>query len=194
MQTAIYTPPNWLDPLDWTQVFGEQRAVEIDVGAGKGSFLLWAAQARPQTNFLGVERQLGRLRKMDKKIQRLGLTNVRLMRIEASYLISRLIAGASVSACHIYFPDPWPKRRHHRRRLFTSAFVGELHRTLVSGGAVNLATDFEDYFAEIRMLMRGLGKFSEVGPDTLPEAARTDFEREFLSAGKAVYRLRWVAT
>ena len=84
MLTALYKPVNWLDPLDWRVVFDEPRPVEIDVGCGKGAFLLWAVQARPVHNFIGVERQLVRLRKVDKKLQRLGLCNVRLIRIEAS--------------------------------------------------------------------------------------------------------------
>jgi tRNA (guanine-N7-)-methyltransferase len=191
VRTSIHTPPNWLDPLDWTRVFTEPHPIEIDVGAGKGAFLLWSAQDRPHVNFLGVERQLGRLRKIDRKVRRLGLENIRLIRIEAGYLIGRLIPKQSVAAYHIYFPDPWPKRRHHRRRLFTIAFVRDLHRTLQSSGAVHIATDFEDYFAQIQGVMRESNGFFEVSPASMPEAAKTDYEREFLAAGRAVFRSRW---
>jgi tRNA (guanine-N7-)-methyltransferase len=166
------------------------------VGCGKGSFLLWMAQANPERNYLGVERQLGRLRRVDKKIQRLGLCRVRLMRIEAAYLIDRLIPDASVQAYHIYFPDPWPKRRHHRRRLFTQEFVTGLYRTLRTPGVVNIASDFEEYFAEIQKVMARMGGFgfTEHEPMALPEGARTDFEREFLAAGKTIFRSRWEKT
>lgn len=189
--SSVYTPPNWLDRLDWSQVFDHSRPIEVDVGCGKGSFLLWAAQANPERNFLGIERQLGRLRRIDKKVRRLGLQNVRLIRIEASYLIGNLIPGNSVHVYHIYFPDPWPKRRHHSRRLFTQGFVSDLRLTLHTGGTVNIATDFEEYFAQIRRGMMKAGGFAEREPVAFPPEAKTDFEREFLAAGKQISRSRW---
>jgi tRNA (guanine-N7-)-methyltransferase len=191
VETALYTPPNWIEPLHWQSVFSESRPIEVDVGCGKGGFLLWAAQTQPDRNFFGVERLLLRLRKVDKKIRRLCLPNARLIRIEASYLIAKLIPESSVSVYHIYFPDPWPKRRHHRRRLFTPAFVADLRRTLQPGGAVNVATDQEDYFREIGTLMRESGFFVAEPPLSLPDEARTEFEREFLTTGKPVFRGRW---
>ena len=190
--TAIFTPSNWLDPLDWRDLFDEIRRLEIDIGCGKGTFLAWAASARPQHNFLGVERQLKRLRKVDKKVARLGLGNVRLLRVEASYFASKLVPSDSVSVYHIYFPDPWPKRRHHRRRLFSESFVSDLHRTLVRGGVVNIATDDEDYFRQIEKSVVQSGRFEVQPPEVLPDAARTEFETIFLATGKTVYRSRYV--
>ncbi len=192
LQTSIYTPSNWLDPLEWREIFARPGPVEIDVGCGKGSFLLWAAQAKPETNFLGVERLLARARKMDRKIVTLGLQNVRLIRIEASYLVGKLIPDESVFAYHIYFPDPWPKRRHHRRRLFNPVFVADLRRTLQRGGAVNIATDHDEYFTQITQLMTKPGEFLATKPETLPREAKTDFEREFLTVGKSIFRSRYV--
>ena len=191
METALYTPPNWIEPLNWQSVFAESRPTEVDIGCGKGGFLLWAAQTRLDRNFLGVERLLLRLRKVDKKIRRLGLANARLIRIEASYLIAKLIPESSVSAYHIYFPDPWPKRRHHRRRLFSPAFVGDLRRTLQPDGTVNVATDQENYFREITTLMQESGAFVAESPLSLPDEARTEFERGFIVEGKPVFRGRW---
>lgn len=190
--SRIYTPPNWLDPLDWRQVFANERPVEIDVGCGKGAFLLWAAQARPESNFLGIERLLMRLRKVDKKLQRHGLSNARLIRIEASYLIAHIIPSASVTAYHIFFPDPWPKRRHRGHRLFNPVFVRELHRTLRPDGAVNVATDHAEYFEQIELVMTESGVFTRAVTESLPEEAQTDFEREFLDAGKPICRGRWL--
>jgi tRNA (guanine-N7-)-methyltransferase len=191
VQSAIYKPTNWLDPLDWRQVFACERPVEIDLGCGRGGFLVWAAQARPQRNFLGVERQLARLRKVDKKLQRAGLTNARLLRVEAGYFIGKLVPDHSVTAYHILFPDPWPKRRHHPRRLFQPAFVAELCRTLRKGGVVNVATDDEDYFAHIRNVMSK--QFRESEPEQLPGEAMSEFEKLFVTAGKRINRLRLVA-
>lgn len=191
METALYTPPNWIEPLSWQRVFAESRPIEVDVGCGKGGFLLWAAQTQLDRNFLGVERLLLRLRKVDKKIHRLGLANVHLIRIEASYLIAKLIPESSVAAYHIYFPDPWPKRRHHCRRLFSPVFVADLRRTLQPGGTVNVATDQKNYFQEITALMGESGVFAAKSPLSLPDEARTEFECGFLAEGKPVFRGRW---
>jgi tRNA (guanine-N7-)-methyltransferase len=190
--TAIYIPSNWMEPLDWRVVFGNEQRIELDIGCGKGSFLLSSAQTRRDTNFMGVERLLRRLRKVDRQIQRHDLQNVRLLRVEASYLAGYLVPKASVSAYHIYFPDPWPKRRHHQRRLMSTAFLSSLHRTLGNGGAVNCATDHEEYYRWIQGEFCKAGGFTEIEPDIPGEETRTDFEREFLAAGKQVYRCCWV--
>lgn len=192
LETCRYIPPNWLDPLDWQHVFRRPGPVEIEIGCGKGTFLVWAAAQQPDRNFLGIERLLDRLRKADRKARRLGLTNIRLLRLEASYVVAKLIPTGSVAAYHILFPDPWPKRRHAAKRLFQPAFVADLHRTLSPGGAVHFATDSADYFAEVRQVMTGRGEFMETAPPVLPEEARTDFEREFLAAGKSIYRTQLI--
>ena len=168
------------------------RPIEIDVGCGKGGFLLWAAGAQPATNFLGVERQLIRLRKVAKKIQDRQLTNARLLRVEAGYLVGKLIPAQSVSAYHIFFPDPWPKRRHQARRLFQPAFVLELHRTLRPGGAVNVATDDLDYFAQMQKVMGGSGRFRETAATVLPIEAQTEFEKIFLAKGRSIGRAKFL--
>ena len=191
--SAVYQPANWLDPLDWSAVFAQpHQPVEIDVGCGKGGFLLWAAGATPATNFLGVERQLIRLRKVDKKILDRQFTNARLLRVEAGYLIGKLIPAQSVTAYHIFFPDPWPKRRHHPRRLFQPEFAIELHRTLRPGGAVNVATDDLDYFAHIQKVMRGSGRFRETAATALPVEAQTEFEKIFLAKGWSIGRAKFL--
>ncbi len=189
----MYQPGNWLDPLDWSIVFTDAtRPLEIDVGCGKGGFLLWVAATQPATNFLGVERQLVRLRKVDKKIHDRQLPNVRLLRVEAGYLVSKLIPAQTVTAYHVFFPDPWPKRRHHPRRLFQPAFVGELYRTLKPGGAVNVATDDLDYFAHIQKVMRESGRFRETAAVQLPVEAQTEFEKIFLAQGKKIGRAKFL--
>ena len=191
MQTAIHNPPNWVDRFNWPEVFGTAQPVVVDLGCGKGNFLLWLAGANPGMNYLGVDRLLIRLRKVDKKIQRAQLKNVRLLRIEASYLVTRLIPDSSICAYFIFFPDPWPKRRHHSRRLINPGFVAELNRSLEPGGEINIATDHEDYFRHIENVMETAGSFEDLPPLTFPEDARTEFETEFLKAGHSVYRMRW---
>src|SRR5512138_3837196 len=101
--TALYAPADWFHELDWPAVFGRDRPVEIDIGCGKGRFLAWAAAQEPEHSFLGVDRLLARLRRVDRKVQRLGLANVRLVRIEAGYLVAHLVPARSVAAYHVYF-------------------------------------------------------------------------------------------
>ena len=193
METAIYKPANWLDPLEWSQVFPEPtRQLEIDIGCGKGGFLLWAAGAHPSTNYLGIERQLVRLRKVDKKILTRQLANARLLRIEAGYFVGKLIPTQSVNAYYVLFPDPWPKRRHQANRLFQPAFVAELNRTLRPGGTVHVATDDLDYFAQIQKVMRESGRFRETAADILPVEAQTEFEKVFLALGKKIGRAKFL--
>lgn len=190
--SALYKPAGILDPLDWREVFGRVAPLEIDIGCGKGNFLAWAARQRPGHNFLGVDRQLVRLRKVEKKIHRDGLANVRLLRLESSYLVERLIPDASVAGYYVFFPDPWPKRRHAPNRLFQPSFIAHLRRTLVAGGAVNVATDNAPYFQQIVELMNGSGLFRAEPPLALPEEARTEFEQIFLAKGDSIHRARWI--
>ena len=191
-ESVIYKPANWFEPLDWGAVFPQDQPIEIDLGCGKGSFLLWAAAANPTRNFLGVERLLRRVRRVDRKAVRGGLNNLRLVRLEAMYLVSKLVPDASVSTYHILFPDPWPKRRHHARRLISADFLADVHRTMTPDGAVNCATDHEEYFEWIQRAFEESARFTQAEPIALPPEARTDFEREFIAAGKPVYRCRWL--
>jgi tRNA (guanine-N7-)-methyltransferase len=190
-RSFIFKPDNWFQPLDWRAVFPLEQPLDIDLGCGNGSFLLWAARAHPQRNFLGVERLLRRLRRVDRKAVRDGLENVRLIRVEATYLIGKLIPTGSVSTYHILFPDPWPKRRHHTRRLISPDFLADVHRTMTLDGAINCATDHEEYFAWIQQAFTSNARFTEAEPAVLPPEARTDFEKEFVAAGKQVHRSRW---
>ena len=189
--SILYTPANWFEPLDWSKVFTTERPIEMDLGCGRGSFLLWAAANQPQRNFVGVDRLLRRLRRVDRKAIRDGLQNLRLLRIESTYLISKLIPDHSVSIYHVLFPDPWPKRRHRPRRLISQPFLADVHRTLVDGGIINCATDHEEYFEWIEREFQKDGNFLRQEPLALPEEARTDFEQKFVAVGKKVHRGRW---
>ena len=146
--SLIYRPPSWVERLPLREMFSprgrERRAagqiaaaapacaeqelgaplLEVELGSGDGSFLAQRAAAYPERNFLGVERLLGRLRKLDRKARRAGLTNVRLLRIEAGYFLEYLLPATSVHALHLYFPDPWPKRKHRKNRLVNERFPG----------------------------------------------------------------------
>lgn len=185
----LYNPSSWFETLDWEEVFGNSHPVEIDIGCGDGSFLVHRAKNHPERNFVGVERLLGRARKVDRKAQRLGLANVRALRIESGYAVRFLFPPASVSIYHIYFPDPWPKKRHHKRRLIQPDFLDAMARTLVDGGEVRFATDHAQYFEETLARFRGAPGWKEFA---LPQPTRdemTDFERDFVAAGKVIQRM-----
>ena len=172
-----------LDRLEFRRVFGAEGPVEVELGAGDCTFLLEYAARHPERLFLGVERMLGRLRKLDRKGRRRGLTNVRGLRIEAGYCLEYLLPLASVAALHIYFPDPWPKRRHWRRRLINERFPELAHRVLVRGGVVHLRTDHGDYFEQMRAVFAAHDGFEEVAPPADLLALTTDFERDFNARG-----------
>src|SRR5689334_7128585 len=110
--TLIYRIESILDVLPLARLFATKQPLEVELGSGDGSFLAQYAKLNPQRNFIGVERLLGRLRKLDKKGRRAGLTNLRMLRMEAAYLVEFMLPKESLHALHIYFPDPWPKRKH----------------------------------------------------------------------------------
>jgi tRNA (guanine-N7-)-methyltransferase len=182
------------DRLVLEQIFPTARPLEIEIGAGDGSFLVAYAKAHPELNVFGLERLLGRLRKIERKSRRLGLQNVRLLRLEAAYFVQYMLPPNSVHAFHIYFPDPWPKRRHWKNRLINDAFAVALHSALKSNGLVYLRTDDHPYFAQMIDVFGRNEDFEKV--DTPPEllAIVTDFERNFhlrgVATNHASYRKR----
>ncbi len=179
----IFAPASYVDPLPIAELFPKPQPLHLEIGAGDGSFLVAFAQARPELNVLGLERLLGRLRKIEKKSRRAKLENVRLLRIEAGYFVKFLLPPASLEAVHIYFPDPWPKRRHRKNRLIQPEFVQDLHRVLRPGGHLYLRTDDADYFSQMQTVLAAAPNFAAL--DTPPEllATVTDFEREFHRRG-----------
>jgi len=190
----IYDLPSVVERLDWTQVFSGRQPVEVELGCGDASFLVDYARLHPERNFIGVERLLGRLRKLDRKGRRVGLTNLRGVRIESSYFLTYLLPPHSVSALHVYFPDPWPKKRHHKNRLVNEQFPKIARAALVPGGAVYLRTDDEDYFAQMTGVFEAGTEFRKIEtPSGLAELP-TDFEKEFAARGiqtlRAAYQLK----
>lgn len=160
----------------------------MELGSGDGSFLARWAALHPARNFLGVERLLGRLRKLDRKAQRGGLTNLRLMRIEAGYFLEYLLPAQSVDTLHLYFPDPWPKRKHRKNRLVNARFAELTARILAPQGIVYLRTDDADYFAQMQEVFASARPFrlSET-PENLAGVV-TDFERGFQARGVGTFR------
>lgn len=182
-----------LEPLDLAELFPLAQPLEVELGCGDASFLVEYARRNQATNFLGVERLLGRIQKLDRKGRRLGLTNLRGVRIESAYFLQYLLPARSAAALHIYFPDPWPKKKHRRHRLINEGFPALAHTALSPGGTVYLRTDDTDYFQQMTEVFNASSLF-EPGetPPALAEIT-TDFEREFSAQGistrRAAYRL-----
>src|SRR5438045_7933575 len=160
--SLIYRPESITERADPIQLFSRSQPLEVELGSGDGSFIVQWARLNPTRNFLAVERLLGRLRKIDRKGQRNALTNLRLLRMEAWYVLEYLLPPATVSAVHIYFPDPWPKRKHRKNRLINAAFTETAARALAPQGVVYLRTDDADYFQQITAVFNGNPRFQSV--------------------------------
>ena len=168
------------------ELFPKKQPIEVELGAGDGSFLVAYARAHPELNLIGVERLLGRLRKIGRKAHRAGVENIRALRLEAAYFVQYLLPAESVNGFHIYFPDPWPKRRHWKNRLLNESFTELLRTALVCEGVVHLRTDDEPYFTQMLDVFAKNPNFTKVQTSVELLAIETDFERGF--------RLRGVAT
>ena len=183
------TPAEWLGPLPVRSWFPHpERRLEVDLGCGKGRFLLAHAAKNPDTNFLGIDRMLRRIRKVDNRARRLDLSHIRLMRVEAYYAVAHLLPPAAVDAYYIFFPDPWPKARHEGHRLFNRLFLDALHRTLAEKGVAHVATDHWPYFEQLSEIFAGDARFAPVAPFVPPEDEQTDFERYYIGQ-KTIGRL-----
>jgi tRNA (guanine-N7-)-methyltransferase len=181
--SLIYRPPSYVERLDLAAMFPRTAPLEAELGAGDGSFLIEWAKLHPERNFVGVERLLGRLKKIDKNARRAGLTNVRGLRIEIGYFTEYLLQRESVSAFHIYFADPWPKMKHRKHRLIQEHYADVLRAALVPNGVVYLRTDHVEYFEQIREVFGANSKFRAVETPADLAAVKTDFEREFNAQG-----------
>ena len=178
--------------MDLARVFTAMRPLEVELGCGDASFLAEYAARHPERNFLGVDRLLGRLRKLDRKGRRAGLTNLRGVRIECGYFLEWLLPPASVKALHIYFPDPWPKKKHRRHRLINERFPELARQALVPQGVVYLRTDDADYFAQMKAVFGVSSGFREIQTPAELAALFTDFEKEFQAKGAATLRAAYV--
>jgi tRNA (guanine-N7-)-methyltransferase len=183
-----------LERFAWAACFGDQRPVELEIGTGKAGFLLRRARAVPEHNFLGIEWAAEFYRYAVDRMQRWKVPNVRLLRTDASHFVRHVCPRASLTALHVYHPDPWPKRRHWKRRLFQPAFVDAAVACLVPGGHWAVQTDHAEYFAVLAPLLRSHPELVETpfdDPRFGVEAARvaTNFEIKYLREGRRIYQI-----
>jgi tRNA (guanine-N7-)-methyltransferase len=178
-------------PLEWRVLFGNDHPVEIEVGFGKGMFLADSSAARPDINFLGIEIERKYALFTAARLARRGAGNVRLACTDARWLLRGCVRADSVQALHVYFPDPWWKQRHRKRKLMTAEFALECARVLAPGGALHLVTDVAEYFDETCAMLAQQGRLRRSDAPATTEAFLTNFERKYRSEGRAIYRTRF---
>lgn len=204
MQTAPIKPLKpWFqtledagDHLDWQQFFGNNNPVELDIGCGRGLFLFNAAVTTPDVNFLGLEVDYREGRRTATRLMKRDLPNARVLGGDGRIVLSKMIVPHTVQAAHVYFPDPWWKKRHHKRRIFTDSFVEMLATILKPEGRLHSWTDVAEYFEIIQSLMNHHSEFIFV--ETPPERPaehdldyHTSFERKKRKLGSPIYRGLW---
>ncbi len=208
MQTnhPLQVEPNGLDvetlprPIDWRELFGNDHPVELEIGSGKGTFITEQAKARPEVNFLGIEWANWFWRYASDRLRRNGCTNARTVRAEASFFLSEFVPPESISVLHVYFPDPWPKARHHKRRLIQPPFMQLAHRVLVPHGRIQVVTDHQGYWEEnIEPVIRSAAGFEVVdytrpGSAGAGEFVGTNFERKYARENRPFYAIAAVKT
>jgi tRNA (guanine-N7-)-methyltransferase len=181
--------------IDFIQVFGRAGPVHVEIGTGKATFLVNEAKAQPGVNFLGIERANKFYRHAVDRIGRWGLTNVRIVRTDAAAFLADSVPDGSADCFHIYFPDPWPKRRHHRRRFLNEANFQQLLRCLKNGGQLRIATDYADYFDQIQGLAEAQRsqlqeiEFTPAAGAQPGELTGTNYERKYIKDKRQIYTI-----
>ena len=192
-------PDRVTDPFEWAELFPVDRPIEIEIGIGKGRFLLEAAEKRPDINHLGVEWANKYLRFAESRAQRRRLENIRFVRVDAREMMSS-IPARSVHAMYVFYPDPWPKKRHHKRRFLREDMAAELARILVDGGKLHVATDHEDYWEALQPVFDdhpGFVRQESFGGPEFPIGEGeplTHFEIKYAVEERNRHRASWVRT
>ena len=179
-------------------LFGNDHPLELEIGSGKGTFLTDQAKSRPDVNFIGLERARKYWMYASDRLRRNGCLNTRMILADAAIFLSEHLAASSLSAIHIYFPDPWPKNRHHKRRLIQGPFLEHAERILELGGRLQIVTDFEGYYQQIEHVVRASRlqetEYRTPGSAADGEITGTNFERKYRREGRPFYAIAAVKT
>jgi len=179
--------------LDFRGMFGNERPVVVEIGSGKGRFLIASALERPDRNFIGIEKSLHYTRVLRERVGKRGLKNVRLINYDAFPVLQRMVCDKCISEIHIYFPDPWPRKKEQKRRIIRSEVLAEMRRVLVDGGTGVYVTDHREYFEVAAPLIVQFfeSKTRIPGPD---DPSRTNYEAKYRAEGREIYEVRFRKT
>jgi len=186
---------NLRDRVDFAHIFGRNCPVHIEIGSGKGTFLVSQSRIRSDINFLGIEWANKYYRTAVDRIGRWGIPNVRIIRTDAAIFLGNYITDESVDFFHIYFPDPWPKKKHHKRRFFNKENMSQILRGLKKGGIVQFATDRKDYFEQAKKVIEAQEatlekiEFERACGAREKEIVGTNYERKYIKDGREIYTL-----
>lgn len=181
--------------LNLDQIFGRQAPKILEIGFGMGESTATIAQAHPDIDYLGIEVHTPGVGNLLNRIDTLGLRNLRIIQHDAVAVIKHMLAWDSLSGIHIFFPDPWPKARHHKRRLIQHALIARLCQCLKTGGYIHIATDWEDYAVQILQVLSQEPRLTNTAADYVPRPAYrplTKFEQRGLKLGHGIWDLIFV--
>jgi len=187
-----YGIPFSSEPLDMDRLFGRSAPHILEIGFGMGGTTATIAANHPELDFIGLEVHLPGVGSLLKLIEEQSLTNVRIMQHDAVEVLESMIPLGSLAGAHIFFPDPWPKKRHHKRRLIQPAFVALLASRLSPGGYIHLATDWEEYAEQMLMVLSAEPSLMNTAEGYAPKPEyrpETKFETRGLKLGHGVWDL-----
>jgi tRNA (guanine-N7-)-methyltransferase len=176
--------------LDLGALFGNDHPVVLEIGSGKGRFLISSAMERPETNFIGIEKALHYHRLIRERVRKRGLENIRLINHDAFLVLRDMFPDASLAEIHIYFPDPWPRKKEQKRRIIRPDVLREVDRVLAAGGSGIYVTDHQEYFEAAAPVLADFFRTETriPGPDDPP---RTNYEAKYRAEGRGIYECRF---
>lgn len=176
--------------LDLRELFGNGNPVILEIGSGKGRFLISTATEQPERNFIGIEKSLHYHRLIRDRVAKRGLRNIRLINHDAFLVMRDMLPDASIAEVHIYFPDPWPRKKEQKRRIIRPEALQEMRRVLVDGGTGIYVTDHREYFeVAAPLIAEHFASETRVpGPDDPP---RTNYEAKYREEGRPIYEARF---
>jgi tRNA (guanine-N7-)-methyltransferase len=176
--------------LDFAEVFGNRNRIVVEIGSGKGRFLIASAMEQPDVNFIGIEKSLHYYRVIRERVEKRGMRNVRVINHDAFLVLQKMLADKSVSELHIYFPDPWPRKREQKRRIIRPDALAEMRRVLVDGGSGIYVTDHREYFEAAKPLIEQFFRVETRIP-TPDDPPRTNYEAKYRAQGREIYEVRF---
>jgi tRNA (guanine-N7-)-methyltransferase len=188
----IFLPgePENAGPVDFSLVFGRVAPIEMEIGVGKGRFLLAAAAGHPDRSWFGLEIEPTYAQIVRIRAERAGLVNLRIERLDGKAFVERRLSPGCLEGMHVYFPDPWPKKRHHKRRLVDPVWAEAAARALVPGGILRVASDHEEYFSVIDAVLSKEPLLEKLDPKEAGDwSTGTSYELKFQKTGRPIYRI-----